>query len=327
VKQKIILNVCLSACFIYLAFRQVNYQELKVTLGAFEKVYLFPMILVSGAIQLVRSYRWREILRPLKPLGLGTVYVVNSVGFAAINLLPARLGEILRPYLMAKQGDIPLSSVLGTLIVERILDSVALLFYISIVVLFGKVPDWVNKAGYLLLGLTLILLLLVALLLGRKERVLVSLLHRRISASSEAKLISFLVSFKEGFKALPDTEKLLRLVLISLLLWSLPIFSIYLLFLAFHFQLPFVAAWTVFIFISLGIMIPSAPGFVGNFQFFCMAGLSLYGIPKPDALAYSIILNFVQFSTIVLQGLLMFSFIKVPLGILLRTSSGEVSNR
>ncbi|MCI0529762.1 MAG: flippase-like domain-containing protein, partial [Nitrospira sp.] len=86
-KHQIILNICLSAFFIYLAFHQVNYEELRSALDTFEMAYLLPMVMVSAVIQLVKSYRWREILLPLKPLSLETVYVANCVGFAAINLL------------------------------------------------------------------------------------------------------------------------------------------------------------------------------------------------------------------------------------------------
>jgi uncharacterized membrane protein YbhN (UPF0104 family) len=89
-----------------------------------------------------------------------------------------------------------------------------------------------------------------------------------------------------------------------LTLWFVPILSSYVMIRAFDFSLPFSAAVVVFIFIGFGTALPNMPGMIGAFQYACVLALALFGVDKVDALAYGVVLNAVQFLTIVAQGLI-----------------------
>ena len=86
-------------------------------------------------------------------------------------------------------------------------------------------------------------------------------------------------------------------------LWFVPILSSWVMIRAFHFAVPFNAALLVFIFIGFGTALPQAPGMIGTFQYACILALGLFGVPQPQALAYGLVLNALQLSTIVAQGL------------------------
>ena len=91
---------------------------------------------------------------------------------------------------------------------------------------------------------------------------------------------------------------------VSLALWFLPILSSYVMIRAFDFPLPFSAAVVVFIFIGFGTALPNVPGMIGPYQYACVLALGLFGVDRRvDALAYGLVLNAVQFLTIVGQGL------------------------
>ena len=87
---------------------------------------------------------------------------------------------------------------------------------------------------------------------------------------------------------------------------------------AFHFDVPFNAALVVFIFIGFGTALPQPPGMVGTYQYACVWALGLFGVPQPQALAYGLVLNAVQLSTLVAQGLVALPLAGVSLRDLLR---------
>ena len=86
-------------------------------------------------------------------------------------------------------------------------------------------------------------------------------------------------------------------------------------------HLSLAAAYTVLLITALGITLPTAPGFVGNYHYFCVLGLSLFGIAKVDALTYAILLHGLQFLVIIILGLIFIPFIKVPLPAIFKSSS------
>jgi uncharacterized membrane protein YbhN (UPF0104 family) len=92
--------------------------------------------------------------------------------------------------------------------------------------------------------------------------------------------------------------------LVSLALWFLPILSSYVMILAFDLDAPFSAAVVVFIFIGFGTALPNLPGMIGPYQYACVLGLGMFGVAEAQGLAYGIVLNAVQFLTLIVQGLL-----------------------
>jgi len=121
-----------------------------------------------------------------------------------------------------------------------------------------------------------------------------------------------LASFADGLKVLPDTRRVFLVVLLSVLVWLSIGLCIYLLFHSFHFNLPFIAAYVVLVLTALGVMVPTAPGFVGNFHLFCIIGLALFGISKTEALSFAVLLHFIQIGLVGIMGLVFVPIIKIP---------------
>ena len=86
-------------------------------------------------------------------------------------------------------------------------------------------------------------------------------------------------------------------------------------------QLPLTAGYAVLVITALGVALPTAPGFIGNYHFSCVLGLTLFGVPKTDALTFAILLHFLQLSVMILLSLICLPFMKVSLPTLLK--SGE----
>jgi uncharacterized membrane protein YbhN (UPF0104 family) len=110
---------------------------------------------------------------------------------------------------------------------------------------------------------------------------------------------------------------------VSLALWFLPILSSWVMIQAFHLDVPFNAALAVFILIGFGTALPQLPGMVGTYQLACVWALGLFGVPQPEALAYGIMLNAVQLSTLVAQGLVALPLAGVSVRDLVRAEAGD----
>jgi uncharacterized protein (TIRG00374 family) len=117
-------------------------------------------------------------------------------------------------------------------------------------------------------------------------------------------LKTILASVADGMRVIPNPGLLVTVFLVSLALWFLPILSSYVMTLAFDLRVPFSAALVVFIFVGFGTALPNLPGMIGPYQYACQLALGLFGVSDVDGLAYGLVLNAVQFLTLIAQGLL-----------------------
>ena len=179
-----------------------------------------------------------------------------------------------------------------------------------------------GKAGMKVLKLVgWVLLLLLGAAIKRDLAASVSdRIIKRLPHSLSGRLSRLVHSFLDGLQVLPDWRKTAYLALLSMITWFFIGMINYALFKSFtsmsHLTLP--AAYTVLLITALGITLPTAPGFVGNYHYFCVLGLALFGIAKADALTYAILLHGLQFLVIIILGLIFIPFIKVPLPTILK---------
>lgn len=302
-KKGFIIGILISAFFIYMAVKKVAFSELTRALESCNYLYLLPMAGLSIILQIFKSLRWKIILNPVKKIRLAMVYYIHCIGFMGVNILPFRLGDLLRPYLMAKQEKISLSTSLATTVVERILDAGVLFIFIVFAIIYAPLPQWIVTSGETALFFIAVFIAVFSLIIWRGKGFLSKVTSIKVLKPFQEKVLNIFDSFKKGFDIMPDKSAGANAVILSLLFWIIPVFNTYLLFFAFGMDLSFSAALTVFIVVSIGIMIPSAPGFIGNFQYFCILALALYGIDKSQALAFSIVLHSVQFFATLGQGI------------------------
>ncbi len=303
--RNVALSLAVSVGFLYLAFRNVALNELGAALGRVRPGWLALSVAVSFLLMVFRAWRWQLELLPLERIPLGRLWVVTAVAYLAINLLPARLGEVVRPWLLSRRSSVSFSNVVGNLVVEKTMDSVVLLIYILAgLLMVENLPGWVRSGAIVPAVFAVTLVVLVVLLWWRGEAFVDRWVLRVLPERFGAGLKRVLGAIIAGMQVLPNPGLLLAVFLVSLALWFLPILSSYIMIRAFDFALPFSAAVVVFIFIGFGTALPNVPGMIGPYQYACVLALELFGVDKADALAYGLVLNAVQFLTIVVQGLI-----------------------
>lgn len=309
-KKKVIAGLALSALLVWLSIRGIEFRGVIDGFRTIRCGYVLPAVAAMFLMQLLRSIRWGLILRPIGKVDQLSLFSVTSVGFLAIIAIPARLGELARPYLITKKSRIPMSSALGTIFVERVLDSLTVLIIAVLALFFTPLPPWLIRSSVLFLLVTLGLAAVMIRVIVRREatlRILAPLIGR-LPARYAGAVNRLIDHFIEGFRIVADPALLFSATLLSIVIWLVDVVAIYLLFLAFGLHLPVAAAFVLMIILIIGIAIPTAPGFIGNWHYFCILGLGLFGIPKTDALTFAIIYHALSIGIVILLGLIFLPF-------------------
>ena len=317
---KLLLSLAVGGAFLVLAFRNVDHEQLRDAFAHLDARWLVPAVCLSLLLQVFRAWRWQLELRPLARVPFATLWVVVSVAYMAINLLPIRMGEVVRPWLLSRRSTVSFSNVVGNLIVEKTVDSAVIVFYILLGLLTTEnLPAWVRR-GAVVPAVAFVALALVIVLVCRKGEAVV---ERRAARWLPERFRARVV----GMRVLGHPALVGAVFAVSILLWSIPILSSWVMIRAFHLAVPFNAALIVFIFIGFGTALPQAPGMIGTFQYACILALGLFGVPQPQALAYGLVLNALQLSTLVAQGLVALPLAGVSVRDLLRASRDDAPAR
>jgi len=313
--KKLFLGIVIGAFFVYLSFRGINLNGIADGLKNANLFFIIPFLCLMIIIQILRSYRWGIILRPIMKIDQFSLFSVTSVGFLAVIAIPARIGELARPYLISTKTGISMSSALGTIMVERVFDALTVLTAFFIVLLFTPLPPWLIKGSFFFLFVVLVFAGLMVSLIFMKEDSLkiVSPVLKLFPEKWRLKLMKLIDSLIDGFKIIPHKRSMCYLAFLSMVIWVTDAVAMYILFFAFDITLPLSAAFVLMAVIIIGIAIPTAPGFVGNWHFFCVLGLGLFGINKTDALTYAIVLHFLSIGIVVILGIAFLPFNRISL--------------
>jgi uncharacterized protein (TIRG00374 family) len=325
---KLLLSLAVGGAFLVLAFRNVDHEQLRDAFAHLDARWLVPAVCLSLLLQVFRAWRWQLELRPLARVPFATLWVVVSVAYMAINLLPIRMGEVVRPWLLSRRSTVSFSNVVGNLIVEKTVDSAVIVFYILLGLLTTEnLPAWVRR-GAVVPAVAFVALAVVIVLIWRKgEAVVERRAARWLPERFRARVVGVARALVDGMRVLGHPALVGAVFAVSILLWSIPILSSWVMIRAFHLAVPFNAALIVFIFIGFGTALPQAPGMIGTFQYACILALGLFGVPQPQALAYGLVLNALQLSTLVAQGLVALPLAGVSVRDLLRASRDDVPAR
>ncbi|NLN38585.1 MAG: flippase-like domain-containing protein [Smithella sp.] len=308
--KKLIFGIVLGIALVFFSAGNINFQE---TITHIKNVDPGPAGLSLFFIvfmQALRSYRWGVILAPLGKISHLSVFAVTNVGFLAICAIPARLGELARPYLIAQKSPVRMSSALGTIVVERALDALAIVVITVCVLMLHDLPAWMVRSGIVFFVLTILLIAFMIFLIMRREAAhgIIDRLVRRLPDRAAKKIKNIIRYFTDGIEVITDIKRLFYLLILSALIWLVDVAAIYALLIACGFHLPVLAPFVVMIVLIAGIAIPAAPGFIGNWHFACILALSLFGIAKAEALSFALVYHFLSIAVVIVLGVLSLPF-------------------
>jgi glycosyltransferase 2 family protein len=310
--KKIIFGILISIILVYLSVRGIKLQDVLNDLETIRLSYVILFIILITLMQYLRSYRWGVILQPMEKIDQLSLFSVTSVGFLAIAAIPARIGELARPYLISKRSSIKMSSALGTILVERILDSFIIMIIAVIVLFFTDLPSWMIKSSIIFFLLALAMFGFILFLILRRDKALkfINIILNKLPGKFANKIDEVIHHFIDGLQVVTNINLFLYLFFLSAVIWLVDVLAIYILLLSFGFNLPIIAPFVLMIILIAGIAIPTAPGFIGNWHYACVLGLSLFGLAKADALSFAVIYHFISMVVLLVLGLAFLPFNK-----------------
>ncbi len=276
--------------------------------------FLCAVVLAVFA-QVLRVVRWQVNLRPEgRRLGFLPLFYATSIGTLANNVLPARAGEFVRAYAARSLTDAPFFTGLASLAVERVMDGLALVTLCGVALFAVEVSQDATVAGVSLNALTgtaavvfvAVLAGLLGVLLLRRRLVSIAdvMLFRRLPEGMSRRVQGALQRLLEGLEAVGSPARAVAIFAWSLVIWAVNALAVWLGLVAFSISVPWAAALIVQTVISLGIALPSSPGFFGPFEAASRVSLALFGVGASRAVAFALPFHLgVYFMPVVILGL------------------------
>jgi len=310
--KKVILGILISIVLVYLSVRGIKLQDVFRDLKNIQLSYVISFILLVILMQLLRSYRWGVILQPMEKIDQFSLFSITSVGFLAIAAIPARLGELARPYLISQRSSIKMSSALGTILVERVLDSFTVLTIAVIVLFLTELPPWMIISSIIFFLLATAMFCFILFLILRRDTALkfINIILNKLPGKLANKIDELIHHFIDGFQIVTNIKLLLYLFFLSVLIWLVDVLAIYMLLLSFGFTLPVIASFVLMIILIVGIAIPAGPGYIGNWHYACVLALSFFSIAKAEALSFAVVYHFLSMIIVVVLGAVFLPFNK-----------------
>jgi len=305
---RLILGLAISTLLLALLFVNVDFRALAAALAQVDPRFVAVGIGLYFVGVLVRALRWRLILRPVGDLPLARLFAVLIVGFTANDVLPARLGELARAYLLNRSHQVQVGATIASIVVERVLDGLTLCLFVVIGIStapHGGLPHgviWTAAAAFGIATFALWVLARPPALLATLGRIAL----RLAPGSAGRRLGGVVGSFASGLGVMRNGRLLLASLALSFLAWTVEASMYYVIALAFPLPVGPLAALLGVGVANLGTMLPAAPGYMGTFDVPLVAVLkSLYEVSPPLAIGYTLVVHAALVVPVVLFGLLL----------------------
>lgn len=305
---RIILGALVSGLFLWLAFREIRLDTVAGLASAWPILPIALSLLLQCVAFALRLARWGLAIRHLGEISWGRLLSIGSVGLSSVFLLPVRLGELVRPTLVAEESTIDFGRASATVVLERLVDG-----WIMSAAMFATLLALGERAGssglvagaYLFAAAFLVAgaLLAVGTIWRRRIAARIEAMLRRLSAKLGRWAGRLALGLLEALRHLAEFPVLRPYLLISLALWLAEAASIYALFGVLPDSLSWLAAFTVLSTLVVGSTVPSGPTQIGVFEYAVVVGLGLAGTAHAQAAAFGLLLHGLETTTVLAFGL------------------------
>jgi uncharacterized protein (TIRG00374 family) len=298
----------LIAAFVVLVmmFRHTDPHDIWNSFARIDLRFLIPVVVGVVLMPAARAIRLKFMMEPHHKRPVGRVISIYNVGQMVNIMMPVLTGQVGRVLLFSRTLDVTKTFAFTLVVLEILFDGVILVVMVFAASFLIVLPEWLVRGEVMIIFAMILLFGFFYLALNRhkKQSSQPSWFRRHAPARLVREWDNVKGSFLAGLNLLKSTRHLLLVLVLSIAAWIAHAFIVLFLLRAFQLDVPFWGAMVILIVNTVVIMIPVSPGNIGTFQLACIVGLNFFGIPKDEALGFSILLHLAEVGPIFLLGII-----------------------
>jgi glycosyltransferase 2 family protein len=309
-----VIVVAVAAALVVVFLRNVDLRGVMNAILQARMRWLLVSLVAAVLNIVIRALRWQYLLEPLGHASFANAFRATAVGFAASSILPARAGEVIRPYFLARHENMTATGAFATIILERVLDVLTVLVLLaSSVFVFNRSVGAANPtafaamkwAGATALGASVVALVVMFVLAGDPGRI--GRWMSRLEASVPSKLAGVIggvaEKFSRGLGAVRRPGRLFVALLWSFPLWLTIAAGMWAVLEAFRIEVPFTGSFLLVAVLVIGVAVPT-PGAIGGFhEAYRLGATMFFGAPDDAAVGAAIVAHLFSIGPVLLLGL------------------------
>ncbi|MBI2092332.1 MAG: flippase-like domain-containing protein [Deltaproteobacteria bacterium] len=279
-----VIGLIIGLAAVFLSIKNVKSDLLWKSLSSMNIYWILPIIAVNFVVIGFKAGRWMILIGPVKKIGFWVMYRVLTISMMANNILPARMGEIARFYILGKEASISQISTAATILSDRIIEGISFLIMSFLLISLVDVPKWMERGLYATLAITLAIYIL-------------GMIYSKRSIKN-----SYLERIQKGIAGLVSPKLLSSGLIISFISWILQGLLIYMIQVSFNVQLPLWGVVLVLLSVNLIIAVPSAPAQIGTFEFAAVFAYTYLGLDNSTAFLLGATYHILQVVPVTIAG-------------------------
>jgi uncharacterized protein (TIRG00374 family) len=297
-------GILISLLCLYWVAKGIDWRSLRAELGQTQLVWLLPAFAILVGSMWARALRWRLLLQSVPGLRTGRLFNLLNISYLVNNVSPFRLGDLLRAYLCAELHRLSMAQALSTVVIERVADTLTIVFLLLVLLPTVSFPTPVVRSmfGVGLAALAAACMLVFFALRREWSLALLDRVSTRLRFLARTPLRRLLASAVDGLTALGSWRTVLGVLTWSCVIWVGTGLQFFVVMRAARMRLPFAAALAVLCLTSLGMVVPSSPGYVGVFEYITVVALALFAVSREAALGYALILHALSYASLAILG-------------------------
>ncbi len=284
-----LIGFIISLILLYLSLRGIHFNDIWTILkNADYRLVLLPTLFIFLAA-LFSSIKWSMIAG-------GNVKIKNTftaliIGLFINNVLPARIGEVVRGYVLSRKEGLSFSFALSTVLVDRLFDLIGLLIITFVFFPKQSMPHHVSKAIYMLIIVLTICIVVFVLLSNRKTANIIANKLHAVQKPLFVKIAKRLMEIQENLSRIKSPITIIYYIFIAFVQWIFMSSALYFVTLTIGISISFIYIPFICALLNMGLAVPSSPGYIGVYQFILVYLLAIFDIPKTQGFTASILFH------------------------------------
>lgn len=300
-----LLGLLVSAGLLWFAFRDLHLDEILDALRGANYWWIIPGVAVYFISVWFRSWRWGFLLRGSKRISAHRLYPVVVIGYMGNDILPFRLGEVLRAYVLWRKEHVNVGTTFTTALLERLFDGLTMVLFVLFGLLFVPMSAFLSQlvtvASVVFFG-ALIVFLVLASRPDLLRRIADAIIEAVVPEQFRAPLLELVEGVVDGLESLRSGRDVLVVFGVTVLVWLLETVKYWLVSFAFDLSLLYPGIMLMGGAVNLLTALPSLPGYIGTFE----VGIKILegiGAPSGPAGSYILVLHAILLIPVTLLGL------------------------